>query len=329
MRITLGSQFIGFDRHLDRLNTARNKSQIKISTGKDVITLSDDPEKIVDVRKFDKKILQNEMYMDVIDMTKSELYMATESIDVMGQILHDIKFDALNTINQRPMAMTVIASKIEGHLDDLLQYANQDYQGHFIFAGTKTTVQSLDQIDPSDGTTPYELVREEPTAENPSGIRVVYHGNNKDRIINKSSTTTEVINAKQENMFGPNNEIFDSIVGLINSYRFNANGERREDGDTFNAEDIARIENLQRTLSEGIEDLDGVNAELGTKIVRMEDLSSQMADERVRLRDYKSLREDVDIAEAMIDLKRQDAALEYSLQIGSRMIQTTLFDFLR
>lgn len=330
MRVTLGSQFIGFDRHLDRLNTAKNKSQVKISTGKEVVTLADDPEKVVDVRKFDKRILQNEQYIDILDMTISELYMSTETLDTMGSLLEDIRLDAIDGINERAQTLRVIGSKMEGYLDDLIQFANSDYQGHFLFSGTKTTSNSIENINDEDGlTTPYELVREDPTQDNPSGLRVVFHGNNENRIINKSQSTDEVINATQEELFGANNEVFGLVIDLINLTRYNDDGELRGDEDVWSDDDMNKIDGIQQQMAQRIIQLNSKNGELGIKIDRLTNLRDQMADERVRLRDYKSLREDVDIAEAMIDLKRQDAALEYALQIGSRMIQTTLFDFIR
>lgn len=330
MRVTLGSQFIGFDRHLDRLNTAKNKSQVKISTGKEVVTLADDPEKVVDVRKFDKRILQNEQYIDILDMTISELYMSTETLDTMGSLLEDIRLDAIDGINERAQTLRVIGSKMEGYLDDLIQFANSDYQGHFLFSGTKTTSNSIENINDEDGlTTPYELVREDLTQDNPSGLRVVFHGNNENRIINKSQSTDEVINATQEELFGANNEVFGLVIDLINLTRYNDDGELRGDEDVWSDDDMNKIDGIQQQMAQRIIQLNSKNGELGIKIDRLTNLRDQMADERVRLRDYKSLREDVDIAEAMIDLKRQDAALEYALQIGSRMIQTTLFDFIR
>ena len=62
---------------------------------------------------------------------------------------------------------------------------------------------------------------------------------------------------------------------------------------------------------------------------RIVNLRDQLTDENIRLKDYRSIREDADVAEAALNLRREETALQYALQVGARINQTSLFDFLR
>ena len=52
MRVSSNSQYVGFTRHVNKIQLERDKAQTRVSTGKDIITLSDNPEKVVDIKLF-------------------------------------------------------------------------------------------------------------------------------------------------------------------------------------------------------------------------------------------------------------------------------------
>lgn len=72
-----------------------------------------------------------------------------------------------------------------------------------------------------------------------------------------------------------------------------------------------------------------VRADLGARINRA-DLVIARADElTVNMSDLLSKTEDVDIAQVMMQLKIQESVYQASLQVGARIIQPTLLDYLR
>jgi|GEM_PF-6018887 len=61
----------------------------------------------------------------------------------------------------------------------------------------------------------------------------------------------------------------------------------------------------------------------------MTSLSELMKNEIVRLKDYRSFKEDADMVDVSMNLKREENALNYTLQIGGTLNKLNLFDFLR
>ena len=74
--------------------------------------------------------------------------------------------------------------------------------------------------------------------------------------------------------------------------------------------------------------LDGVR-ELGFRSSSMDVLSNRVEGLRVARTESLSAVQDTDIAEAILDLQRQDLSYQAALQVSSRVIQTTLSSFLR
>ena len=107
-------------------------------------------------------------------------------------------------------------------LSDLITAANADNNGKYIFSGTITSADSIatnasENSIANTNNMPFELVQGEATADNPSGLSVVFKGNNKDREINKDSKTSEVINVKADDLFGEDStEMFKPIIDMYN-----------------------------------------------------------------------------------------------------------------
>lgn len=74
--------------------------------------------------------------------------------------------------------------------------------------------------------------------------------------------------------------------------------------------------------------LDGMR-ELGFRSSSMEVLGNRVEGLRAARTESLSALEDTDIAEAILDLQRQDLSYQSALQVSSRVIQTTLSSFLR
>ena len=266
MRITDSSQYVGFTRNLNEIQLRRNRENVKLSTGKDLLNLSDSPEKVVDVKLFDKKIDQNQKYIDMLELTESELLHVDESIVRISDIINRIRVEANDASNEEPASMVVIGELIEGLMDDIIRIANSDFNGHYVFSGTKTTPNSITPEDPDSLPLPFELVVDEPSEENPSGRRVNFHGNNDDRIINKDQKTDQIINQKAAEMFGPNNEMFGLIQQISNTLIYNDQGELRSRTDQFKRTDLAKIDDAQRQLYDYFENLNMIASRNGNYI---------------------------------------------------------------
>lgn len=103
---------------------------------------------------------------------------------------------------------------------------------------------------------------------------------------------------------------------------------------------INRIENMPRDevtefLQHGLTELDNhieevlkQNSTVGGKANRLELISSRLEDDKINFRELKSDNEDVDEAEAATNLAIQEIVYNAALQATSKVLQTSLLDFL-
>ncbi len=330
MRITAKSIYMPFQRNLEEIQSRRNLEQLKLSTGKEFHSLGQGPDKIVDAKNFTKKIDQLDNYIDVVDESLYELYEIDDKLRNVSdkiQSIRELAIDATNT-GVTP-GVSSLGFWIKGHMEDMINQLNSDYNGHYLFSGTKTTALSI-TTDPNANNKPFELVEETPTAQNPSGFKVIFKGNNEERVINTDPRNTEKINVVANEILMVNGKnIFETTIELYNKLSFNDNGKRRVEGEPLTKGDVGKISGLQKELSDIYDEINKVTGRNGTKINRMTSLSELMKNEIVRLKDYRSFKEDADMVDVSMNLKREENALNYTLQIGGTLNKLNLFDFLR
>ncbi len=96
------------------------------------------------------------------------------------------------------------------------------------------------------------------------------------------------------------------------------------------------MENIEEVIGESISDLDsGANqiidarAGLGARMNRLELVENRLSDQKIMATKMKSDNEDVNFAEAITNLIKQESLHRAALSAGSRIIQPSLVDFLR
>ena len=331
MRITQNSIIQPFNHSLRNLQENRYKENVRLATGKKILSIADAPKEIANIKQFSSMIDRNSKYLNNIETALREMQSSSTYLDTMQQKIQDIRqlsIDATQSGNADNLYTQ--AQYIRGIFEDIIRDANMDHNGKYLFSGTLRNEEGIRIEPPATNKLPFEIIEGEKTAENPSGLSVVFKGNNKDRIIHKDQLTSEVINAKAEEMFGEGAvEIFDSVIKLYNLLAYNSDGEIRGVKDYLTIKDTAAISEYQKTVQLFSEKISNVNARMGATMNRLENIRDQMLEESVRLKHLRSVDEDTDVSRSAIELARHENALQYTLQIGSRIFSQTLFDFLR
>lgn len=330
MRITPKNQTYLYLRNLEEVQNRRFQENLRLSTGKHILNISDEPARFVKVKQFSNLILKNEQYKNNIDEALSELRTVNDYLHNFGDTILSIRNMAIESTSTGNSAnLNTLSKFIKGLLEDLIKLANKDYNGRFLFSGTKTTSESLDKTDPTQNDFPFELIQEEPSQENPSGFNVVFKGNNKPRVINKDPHSVEQINVLAEEIFGKDGvEVFKDVIKLYNIMAYTKEGVPRKLGDRLESEDIKIIDKAQQRLAEIYDEVSNITSQNGSRIIRLETISGQISEENVRLKELRSLDEDTDVAKSTIKLLQEETALKYSLQVGANLLPRTLFDFL-
>ncbi len=330
MRVTSNSSFGPFQRNLEEIQARKALNELRIASGKNIQNLSEDPVAVVQVKRLSSIIEQNQNYNDNLNLALRELYAVDESIRQMSDLLQSIRqitIDATSTGNSA--STSGIAYSVKGFLESIVKDANVEFNGHFLFSGTATTPTSIDKSEAPDNN-PFQIIKTTASQDNFSGYKVVYKGNNEDRIMNIDKQSTEVLNVQAKEMFGSDDsDVFESIVGIFNVLAYNPDGTQRGRLDFLTKADIDQLNTLQQKLGAAYEVMNNAASRNGTKITRFEAMNMQFIEENIRLKDLRSIKEDTDFAKAIMDLQRDNTALQYALQVGSRLIQNSLFDFLR
>lgn len=331
MRVTQKTSYITYESNLRDIQERKLKNEVRISTGRDIINLADAPDRAADVKKLLAKIDSNNKYIENLDESISEMQSATTKMDTINERLQEIRTLAIDATQVgNSITTATLGETLKGILEDVINIANSDYNGKLLFSGTKTTHDSINPAPPQQNSNPFELIEGAATDDNPSGLSVVFKGNFNERIINKDDNSTEAINVTADKIFGAGGtEVFDSIIELYNQLVYNDDGSRKETYDVLGGDDVEIIDGLQKKIADQALKMNTATAEAGGKINRLTSMRDMLESENLILEDIRSVKGDTNIPKRVIDLKLDESALQYSLQVGSRILQTSLFDFLR
>ena len=330
MRVTQNSLIEPYQRALQEIQSKRTSEQLKISSGNDLLNLSDDPKRMVEAKQIKTIINRNEFYVKNIDSALTEMQGIDDQVNNISTNyakLRDLAIDGATIGNMSDVK--TLGVYVRGILNDLVRDGNYDIDGKYIFSGTKTTDDSITPTLPATNSEPFELIQGTATADNPSGLSVVYKGNFEDRTINKDAKTTEVINVKANQLFGENGtEMFDAVVNLYNVLNYDENGKVRTDDSVLTTKDTERINQAQKKLADYNVQLNNTSSQNGSRINRLNLIREQIVSENTRLEDYRSNLEDTNVARTSLELMKSENALKYTLQIGAKLFDQSLFDFL-
>lgn len=333
MRITQGSTLGTYQTNLDSIRARLTKEQLRVTTGKNFQTPSDSPHDFSEIKRLTNTIEQNERYKTNLLDGRTDVHIYEDTLGNFAdtlQRLRDIANDAANPINADKLP--VLGNNIRKLLDDLVKVGNYEFDGRFAFAGTLTTRNSITPTAPATDNLPFEIVQDAGAVSNanPEGLRVVFKGNNEDRFITTSSTSTERISVRAQDAFGTGStQVFQEVIDVYNLLNYKSDGTARTIADKLTNDEA---HTLQQKITEVSNSIDRVNSEagrLGGVSNRMSALEEQLVYENTRLRDLRSGREDADIPRTLLNLRQEETTLEASLRVGGSIVQRTLLDFLR
>lgn len=330
MRVTTNMSYISYLRTLNETQDNYNKDQIRISSGERLSGLSDDPKALTISKNLTSAIDQKKNYISNIDNAVLELKAVSETVDSISENISSIREIAIESVGTGVnLQLPTLAKNVKDYLEDLVQKANSDYNGKLLFSGTLTTNSSIADTGLGIDDSPYELIQGEATADNPSGLSVVFKGNNESRSINKDENSTEVINFTSTDVFGENGTaVFDEIIGIYNTLAYQSDGTERTSTSPLTTEDLATIDGYQQKLAQHNETLTSAGAKIGAKIDRLEGISTIMTTAVTRLKEYRSAEADTDVTQTTIDLSKEETALSYTLKVGSMIGSYSLLDYL-
>lgn len=276
--------------------------QEKLSSGKQINRPSDDPSatrKILGLKTKNFQILQ---FLNNTATAKENMNYTSDALETINELLSKVKSLAVqagsDTLGQSERQ--IIASEINQLTESVIQFSNTtDSSGRYVFSGTKTQTLAFTATRDSVGKV----------------TAVSYNGNNEAIKYQIGSRTQMQVNLPGGAFF-QDNQFFSTLISMRDSLG----------AQTF---DHGAFLQLKKTLDTATDTLSTEITKFGAKLNRLEITTSRLENSQVTLKEMISSAEDADVAALIMNLKNQETVLQSSLNVGGRIIQPTLLNFLR
>ncbi len=332
MRVTLNSTLRTYSSNLQARRQEFDAINNRIGTGRDINKPSDNPGLIGEIKRLQSNIARNEVLQKNVQdgLTDTQIIEAElRNFESTMLAARDVATEAANPIHADKL--DVLADKFLGMINDMIEIANYEFDGRLAFSGTLTTRESITAVAPASNDLPFELV-EDPalvSTDNPLGLRVMFKGNFDERRIATGTNATERINSLADDAFGAGGvEAFDNLIRAYNIMAYTESGSLRTATDGFTEGERNQLQDAIRQISNSVDAVNSEIGRLGGVVNRMEAIEDRLTFENTRLNELRSLREDTDLIEAAIELRKEENALNATLSIGQTIFQPSLLDFL-
>lgn len=338
MRVPNGMMSNRLLTNINRNLALLDKYNTQGSTGKKIQVPSDDPIIASRSLKFRTMLSEAEQYAKNTSDATSWID-ATETVFVnMNKILEDMKglmtqgSNDSYTLEDRKKILTEYQSLLE----QLEQELNSDYMGRNLFSGFRTDKKPI--VKDNNG----KNILNPEVYGNPA--------NNIDSIegqiiqVQVGAGITVDINSLATNIYDQddfnglrggldknNAPQFDRIMDFLNSPQYeNMTEDQKLAWEKDPANDLrGMMEKTIKTIEDYQSKLSTQETDIGIRSKRVELVQKRLEDDKLNYKTVMSENEDVNIAEVMMNFNTANAAYTASLNIGMKITQITLADYLR
>lgn len=299
MRITQSMLQNNMLKNLYSSQAQMNKYLTQINTGKKISRPSDDPVIVMKGMGYRTEVTEVDQYRrntseiwNWMDHTDDALDKATKAM----QRIEELAVQAANDTYDKD-EREAIAKEVEQLQRQLVEIANTNVNGKYIFNGTDTNLK------------PVEVDAE--------GNVIVTDTDGRNQYVNieVSKGITFDVNMDPDKMF--NKELFANIDDFISALKSDDSNQQDE------------INSALENLRKGTTDIVNTRAELGAKMNRLELIEDRLSHQEIIAKDTMMKNEGVDFEEAVMNLLTQEVIHRAALSAGSKIIQPSLVDFLR
>lgn len=295
MRVTGMMQNIQLLKNLRNINTSMINGQQQLATGQRINKPSDDPIGTGYQMRYDTDLARSQEFL-TNTQTGSEILKTMDSLmqqanDVLKRA-RTLTLQAANGTYDLEQRQT-ISAEIKQLREQMVTIGNSTYNGRYLFNGQKT-----DQP-------PY-------TSSGANGEQTdpgLFYLNVSPSVKVPVSITGEVI-------FGAANT--DNVFKVLDDLS------------------LALDSNNTTGISAALDKIDACSdrisvswAEIGARTNRFELMENRITNDQVSLKEQRANVADVDVPNAIVDLKSKETVLQAALSTGARIMQTSLVDFLR
>lgn len=338
------------NNYLSRMNrNLKNMQKInnQLTTGKEISRPSDNPYKVSRSMQLNTDINTNIQYNENIKDTANWLDTTDTALGQITSVVQRIRtlMVSAGNIAYGSDERTSIADEVNERISELSQILNTNFDGKYIFGGTKVSSKPTDTIKDADGKTILTLVNEvgkeidmnDPANSNilnilssdmnteiSQGVKIKYNVTAYELL---NFDNTEIKRDADGNVImGPDGnpetiKITTDAMDLFKEITKNLVSTNEEEAGKINGGNLD-------DLDKAINNLLRVRSEIGAKQNRMESALTQNEDENFNMTDILSKTEDIDLTEKSIEFAMAQTVYMASLQVSAQILPKSLLDYL-
>ncbi|MCI5727192.1 MAG: flagellar hook-associated protein FlgL [Clostridium sp.] len=330
MRITSGMMK---NNYLNGMTTNLNNMQTlnkQLTSGKEISRPSDNPYKVARSMQLNTDINTNKQYNENIKDTINWLNTTDTALGQVTNVIQRVRELMVSSGNASygSNEQKAISDEINQRIEEVAQILNSNFDGKYVFGGTKTSSKPLgsdtdgitgntylyfvdksgNKLDLEDTSTytknQLEMLGTKMNVEISQGVEMEYNVTAKEVLICKDD------NGKQVNLMNLLSDITSNLKSSNSSDRVKVIGENLADIDSV-------VSNLLK-----------LRAEVGAKQNRMDSAQTKNEDENYNMTDILSKTEDIDFTEKTIEFTVAQTVYQASLQICAQVLPKSLLDYL-
>lgn len=303
MRVTNSMVAASLKNRLSENYQELAKISWQISSGKKLASLSDDPVALCQAMSLKTTINTQKDYLRSIDYQIGRLGGSDTAMKHVAELLHQASEIAVKgsngTYNQSDL--NVLANQVDDIISDMVLTANT-------IPGTGRNTNYFAR-DASGNVTL------DPDAASAWNITASPAGDNL-----SSALLTETVDPVPVFWGDPNDDLpeSDKIFSVLKDLK-----------NKLEAGDSAGIKNTISSLNTSLDNALQLQTTAGAKVNHLEALKDQMEEQNISLSNFLSTLEDTEIEKAIIELRQRQTAYEAAMASGTRLLQTSLLDYLK
>ncbi len=282
----------------------------KINSGQKFTNISEDPLAAADLIKINKQLSEIGAYVDNIDRATTQINAQEETFSTIVekmQRIYELAVQAANTPSGED-GFKACLSEIQQLKENIVDLANTQYDGKYIFAGTNVTTKPFELGD--DGSVTYSGTPENNTA-------------GYERRIEISDGVYIKLNSAGDTIFGT----YDPNDPAKSSGLFGVLGELEEIMTADPMDNQAVSEHLGE-IEGAIKHISEIQSEHSTTASKLTMTKELLESNELTLESRKAEISEVDLPSAISQLVQQNYALQASMQAYSIISNQSLLDYI-
>jgi flagellar hook-associated protein 3 FlgL len=297
MRISDSMLQSNFLSNLNNSKEKMQKLQTQVASNNKVNNPSDSPSGAAKIMRFNANISQTKDFIKNVDNSTAFLQESIRGLEYILDETTKVLVNLTEVENPRNDSnLNSFADQIDASLNIILESANTEFNGQFVFGGT------------DDSQSPYGY------SDDNSAIELKVDDVSGERKVKISKNITQKLNVTGSDLFGnlDGTDIFNKLIEIRDNLR---NGIKPTD------EDVQTIEDFSTSVRNHLSEAGNVSNKL--------DASSEILSNQVlTLEDLVSKEREVDLASAMIDLQNYDYSLQLSYKMSSMFLAKSILDYI-